>query len=90
MTGAGWRIRPGKPDDRELLASFACADQAIRWQAEVNATLKASLGNVADEAQRVDDLSVRLRPDLRPTSWRTSITPAPCSWSRPALSGSRG
>ena len=32
MTGAGWRIRPGSPVDRELLASFACADPAVRWQ----------------------------------------------------------
>jgi len=26
MTGDSWRIRAGSPDDRELLASFACAD----------------------------------------------------------------
>jgi ATP-dependent Lhr-like helicase len=49
-------------------------DDDLRWWTwagyRVNATLKASLGNVADEAQRVDDLSIRLRADLRPTSWR--------------------
>jgi ATP-dependent Lhr-like helicase len=47
-------------------------DDDLRWWTwagyRVNATLKASLGNVADEAQRVDDLSIRLRVDLRPTS----------------------
>jgi hypothetical protein len=32
MTGAGWHIRPGNPGDRELLAPFACADPAVRWQ----------------------------------------------------------
>jgi ATP-dependent helicase Lhr and Lhr-like helicase len=49
-------------------------DDDLRWWTwagyRVNATLKASLGDVADEAQRVDDLSIRLRADLRPTSWR--------------------
>ena len=36
----------------------------------MNATLKATLGGLADETQRVDDLSIRLRGDLRPSSWR--------------------
>jgi ATP-dependent Lhr-like helicase len=36
----------------------------------VKATLKATLGRVADEAQRVNDLSIRLRADLRPLTWR--------------------
>jgi ATP-dependent Lhr-like helicase len=49
-------------------------DDDLRWWTwagyRVNATLKATLGNVADEAQRVDDLSIRLRADLRPSSWR--------------------
>jgi ATP-dependent helicase Lhr and Lhr-like helicase len=48
-------------------------DDDLRWWTwagyRVNATLKASLGDVADEAQRVDDLSIRLRADLRPSSW---------------------
>ena len=46
----------------------------LRWWTwagyRVNATLKATLGGVADEAQRVDDLSIRLRADLRPSTWR--------------------
>jgi ATP-dependent Lhr-like helicase len=45
----------------------------LRWWTwagyRVNATLKATLGGVADEAQRVDDLSIRLRIDLHPSSW---------------------
>jgi hypothetical protein len=43
MTGAGWRIRPGSPADRELLASFACADLAFRWQAEVEQFIQTQL-----------------------------------------------
>ena len=43
MTGAGWHIRPGSPGDRELLASFACADLAVRWQAEVEQFIQAQL-----------------------------------------------
>jgi hypothetical protein len=35
MTETGWHIRLGSPGDRELLASFACADPAVRWQTEV-------------------------------------------------------
>jgi hypothetical protein len=52
-------------------------DQDLRWWTwagyRVNATLKATLGGVADEAQRVDDFSIRLRGDLRPSSWRGVI-----------------
>ena len=49
----------------------------LRWWTwagyRVNATLKATLGAVADEAQRVDDLSIRLRADLRPSTWREVV-----------------
>ncbi len=38
-----------------------------------NATLKATLGALADESQRVDDLSIRLRPDLRPQTWSSAV-----------------
>jgi ATP-dependent Lhr-like helicase len=55
-------------------------DDDLRWWTwagyRVNATLKATLGNVADETQRVDDLSIRLRADLRPASWRGVIDAA--------------
>lgn len=43
MIGAGWHIRPGSPDDRELLVSFACADPAVRWQAEVDQFIQTQL-----------------------------------------------
>jgi hypothetical protein len=43
MSGAEWRIRPGNPDDCELLASFACADPAVRWQAEVEQFIQTQL-----------------------------------------------
>ena len=43
MTGAGWHVRPGNPGDRGLLASFACADPAIRWQVEVEQFVQAQL-----------------------------------------------
>jgi hypothetical protein len=43
MTGAGWQIRPGSPGDRELLASFACADPPVRWQIEVEQFIQAQL-----------------------------------------------
>jgi hypothetical protein len=43
MTETGWRIRLGSPGDRELLASFACADPAVRWQAEVEQFIQTQL-----------------------------------------------
>lgn len=47
MTGAEWHIRPGSPSDRELLASFACADPAVRWQAEVEPFIQTQLADWA-------------------------------------------
>jgi ATP-dependent Lhr-like helicase len=45
-------------------------DNDLRWWTwagyRVNATLKATLGEVADPTQRVSDNSIRLRTDLRP------------------------
>jgi ATP-dependent helicase Lhr and Lhr-like helicase len=45
----------------------------LRWWTwagyRVNATLKATLGGVADTSQRVGDLSIRLRGDLRASTW---------------------
>lgn len=50
----------------------------LRWWTwagyRVNATLKATLGGIADEAQRVDDLSIRLRADLRPSTCRGVVS----------------
>ena len=52
-------------------------DSDLRWWTwagyRVNATLKATLGGLADEVQRVDDLSIRLRADLRPSTWRSLV-----------------
>lgn len=46
---------------------------ALRWWTwagyRVNATLKATLGGVADSSQRVSDLFIRLRGDLRASTW---------------------
>jgi ATP-dependent Lhr-like helicase len=39
----------------------------------VNATLKATLGGLADELQRADDVSIRLRGDLQPSTWRSLV-----------------
>jgi hypothetical protein len=43
MTQAGWLIRQGLPGDRELLASFACANPAVRWQSEVEQFIQGQL-----------------------------------------------
>jgi len=46
------------------------SDNDLRWWTwagyRANATLKATLSGLADESQRVDDLSIRLRADLGP------------------------
>jgi ATP-dependent Lhr-like helicase len=48
-------------------------DGDLRWWTwggyRVNATLKATLGGVADSSQRVSDLFIRLRGDLRASTW---------------------
>jgi ATP-dependent Lhr-like helicase len=53
------------------------SDEDLRWWTwagyRANATLKASLGGIADESQRVDDLSIRLRSDLRPHTWSEAV-----------------
>jgi ATP-dependent Lhr-like helicase len=49
------------------------AGDDLRWWTwagyRANATLKATLGGLADEKQRVDDVSIRLRGDLSPQAW---------------------
>jgi ATP-dependent Lhr-like helicase len=54
------------------------SDLDLRWRTwagyRANATLKATLGGLADEAQRVDDVSIRLRGDIRPSAWRAAVT----------------
>jgi ATP-dependent Lhr-like helicase len=52
----------------------------VRWWTwagfRVNATLVATLGGLADEKQRFDDASVRLRSDLTREMWREAATDA--------------
>jgi hypothetical protein len=45
MTTTGWRVRTGHPDDRQLLASFECADNAVMWQAEVERFIQSGLAD---------------------------------------------
>ena len=54
MSGAAWRIRPGTPGDRELLASFACADRAVRWQCEVERFIQEQLADWAFDPHASD------------------------------------
>lgn len=52
----------------------------VRWWTwagyRANATLAATLAGVADDAQRVDDVSIRLRADLTPEMWRAGTADA--------------
>lgn len=43
MSEAEWRIRSGQPADRELLASFTCADPVVGWQVEVEQFVRTRL-----------------------------------------------
>jgi hypothetical protein len=38
-----WRIRPARKRDRALLEAFACADQAVPWEAEVEDYVRGKL-----------------------------------------------
>ncbi|MDQ7809053.1 DEAD/DEAH box helicase [Amycolatopsis sp. A133] len=52
----------------------------VRWWTwagfRANATLATSLGHLADEKQRFDDVSVRLRSDLAREMWQSGVTDA--------------
>ena len=52
----------------------------IRWWTwagyRANATLAATLSDLADPTQRADDVSLRLRADLTPQAWRTATANA--------------
>jgi ATP-dependent Lhr-like helicase len=56
---------------------ISSTDDDLRWWTwagyRVNATLKATLGSIADPSQRVSDLSIRLRSDLRATTWPSVV-----------------
>jgi ATP-dependent helicase Lhr and Lhr-like helicase len=53
------------------------SDGDLRWWKwaghRANATLKATLGSLADESQRVNDISLRLRADLLPSTWGSVV-----------------
>jgi ATP-dependent Lhr-like helicase len=65
----------GRVHEKRLVISRGDLD--LRWWTwagyRANATLKATLGGLADEAQRVDDVSIRLRGDLRPSTWPSLV-----------------
>ena len=52
------------------------ADGDVRWWTwagfRANATLAATMSDLADAAARIDDVSIRLRNDLTPGMWRTA------------------
>jgi ATP-dependent Lhr-like helicase len=54
------------------------SDLDLRWWTwagyRTNLTLKATLGALADETQRVDDASIRLQGDLSPATWRAAVS----------------
>jgi len=56
---------------------ISSSDGDLRWWTwagyRTNATLAATLGAVADDSQRVGDLSIRLRGDLRPVTWNEVV-----------------
>lgn len=62
---------------------------AARWWTwagyRANATLAASLGNLADPVQRPTDTHVRLRQDLSPADWKTARAELPDSLTLPTV-----
>ncbi len=54
--------------------------QDVRWWTwagfRANATLTATLSDVADQAQRPSDVSIRLRADVTPAAWRQAVSTA--------------
>jgi len=60
------RVHPG-------FTVISGSDDDLRWWTwagyRANATLRATLGSLADESQRVGDMYIRLRADLCPGTW---------------------
>ena len=54
MSMPEWRIRSGHPHDRDLLTSFACADQTVSWQAEVEQFIRSRLIDWAFDPHAAD------------------------------------
>jgi ATP-dependent Lhr-like helicase len=69
-----------------LLVSDADATRWWTWAGyRANATLAASLGNLADPVQRPTDTHVRLRQDLSPSDWKTARAELPDSVTLPTV-----
>ncbi|EHY90221.1 DEAD/DEAH box helicase [Saccharomonospora azurea] len=70
---------PTVAPDRLVVARTQGAKADVRWWTwagrKTNATLAASLGAVVDG--RFDDLSIRLRDDCTPRTWRTAAASVP-------------
>lgn len=62
---------------------------AVRWWTwagyRANATLTASLGNLADPVQRPTDTHVRLRQDLSPADWKAARAELPDALTLPTV-----
>ncbi|MFG2703094.1 DEAD/DEAH box helicase [Streptomyces sp. NPDC048386] len=69
-----------------LLVRDADATRWWTWAGyRANATLAASLGNLADPVQRPTDTHVRLRQDLSSTDWKTARAELPDSLTLPTV-----
>ncbi|RSO48378.1 ATP-dependent helicase [Streptomyces sp. WAC 06725] len=69
-----------------LLVRDADATRWWTWAGyRANATLTASLGNLADPVQRPADTHLRLRQDLSPADWKTARAELPDSLTLPTV-----
>ncbi len=69
-----------------LLVHDADATRWWTWAGyRANATLAASLGNLADPVQRPTDTHIRLRQDLSPADWKTARAELPDSLTLPTV-----
>ncbi|MFI2073276.1 DEAD/DEAH box helicase [Streptomyces triculaminicus] len=69
-----------------LLVRDADATRWWTWAGyRANATLAASLGNLADPVQRPTDTHIRLRQDLSPADWKTARAELPDSLTLPTV-----
>ncbi|MEV4501933.1 DEAD/DEAH box helicase [Streptomyces klenkii] len=69
-----------------LLVHDADATRWWTWAGyRANATLAATLGNLADPVQRPTDTHIRLRQDLSPADWKTARAELPNSLTLPTV-----
>jgi len=55
VTEPPWRIRVGRPDDRQMLSRFQCADPTVPWQVEVEAFIRTDLVEWVFEPHAADN-----------------------------------